>query len=133
MEPTNNNHLKELRRQRGYTQQDVADFLGVTKATISKYENGQRALNYEYIGKLAELFLVEPIYILTGETSEDWRRRLNSDEDAAEQEDRAYWESVLLPGQTKEIVALLDRLNDEGKQKAVERVTELTEIPRYQV
>lgn len=28
---------------------------------------------------------------------------------------------------------LLDKLNDEGQQKAIERVEELTEIPRYQL
>lgn len=31
-----------------------------------------------------------------------------------------------------QVNAAMDKLNDEGQQKAVERVEELTEIPRYQ-
>ena len=35
--------------------------------------------------------------------------------------------------QCKRIAAALDKLNEEGQEKAAERVEELTEIPRYQV
>ena len=33
----------------------------------------------------------------------------------------------------RRIAAALDKLNEEGQEKAAERVEELTEIPRYQV
>lgn len=36
--------IKEIRLERGLTQTDVAAAVGVTKATISKYENGSRQI-----------------------------------------------------------------------------------------
>lgn len=63
--------LRKLREAKGLTQQQVADCLGVTKATISKYEKGQRRVNH--IEELSKLYNVEPIYILTGKTSSEWR------------------------------------------------------------
>lgn len=124
-------YLKDLRIKRGYTQQEVADFLGVTKATISKYEKGQRQINHEYIEKLAELYGVEPIYILTGITGEEWQRRMEESADAAYQADREYWKSVLFTDTASEILSLLDMLNELGQTKAIERISELTEIPKY--
>ena len=41
-------------------------------------------------------------------------------------------ENQFLPGKTKKLVAAFSLLNEEGQQKAVERVEELTEIPKYQ-
>jgi transcriptional regulator with XRE-family HTH domain len=35
------NRLKELRHNRGVSQQVIADLLNVTKATYSRYESGQ--------------------------------------------------------------------------------------------
>lgn len=58
--------LRELRIKKKLTQQQVADFLGITKATISKYEHGERKLNDKYIEKLAQLYNVEPSYIVFG-------------------------------------------------------------------
>lgn len=124
--------LKNLRLQAGLSQQQVADALGVTKSTISKYENGLRRVNSNHLEKLSELFHVEPIYILTGVTSDEWHIRMERDMDAVNKEERDYWENILLSAPVRALVPLLDKLNENGQQKAVERVEELTEIPRYQ-
>lgn len=128
----NNYHLKELRKKRGYTQQQVADELGVTKATISKYENGLRDINRTNIEKLSKLFKVDPIYILTGKSDTDWENIFEEDRQESEKQDREYWKTILFTGAISQVAPLLDQLNDEGQQKAIERVQELTEIPRYQ-
>lgn len=36
--------LRELREQKGLTQQEVADKIGVTRAAVANYENGLRAM-----------------------------------------------------------------------------------------
>lgn len=36
--------LRELREQKGLTQQEVADRIGVTRAAVANYENGLRAM-----------------------------------------------------------------------------------------
>lgn len=116
----------------GDTQQEVADILGVTKSTISKYEKGLRGINSSHLEKLSELYKTEPIFILTGKTSKEWQDRIEKESGQAQEEERAYWESILLSNAVRSITPLLDKLNDEGQKKAVERVEELTEIPKYQ-
>ena len=63
--------LKKLRLQRGLTQQDVADVMGVTKSTISKYEKGLRNLSADHIEKLSGLFGADRLYISTGKSREE--------------------------------------------------------------
>ena len=125
-------YLKDLRLKAGYTQQEVADMIGVTKATISKLENGQRSMRSPYIEKLSSIYNVEPFYILFGRSSQEFNNQLEKERKKTEEVERLYWESILLPKSAKKIKVLLDRLNDLGQQKAVERVEELTEIPKYQ-
>ena len=38
------NRLKQLRKSHGFTQEDVADAIGINKKTYGKYENGSNAL-----------------------------------------------------------------------------------------
>lgn len=131
MRTPNPDYLKQLRIDCGLTQQEVADRLGVTKSTISKYEKGQRKLKGDAITKLANIYGVEPVYILTGNTDAEWRQMIEENVRDADEEERAYWESELLTDAVVEIMPLLDQLNEEGQAKAVERIAELTEIPRY--
>lgn len=48
--------IKELRTEFGYTQQDVAEFLGVDQSLVSKYESGERAISIDALEKLGNLF-----------------------------------------------------------------------------
>lgn len=128
----NNEHLKKLRKEHGYTQQQVADELGVTKAAISKYENGLRDISRINIEKLSKLFKVDPIYILTGKPNTDWENIFEEDRKESEKQDLEYWKTILFSGAISQMAPLLDKLNDKGQQVAVERVEELTKIPDYQ-
>lgn len=56
--------LKELRKQQGLTQQQVADRVWVSKAMISSYELCTRAPSYEVLIKLSKLFGVSTDYLL---------------------------------------------------------------------
>lgn len=49
-------NLRRLRRNRGLTQQQVADSLGITKATYSGYETDRREPDVFKIKALAKLF-----------------------------------------------------------------------------
>lgn len=123
-------YLRDLRIKNGYTQQEVADKIGVTKATISKYEKGLRRV--QHIEELALLYHVDPSYILTGETDAEWNAKMELVRKASFAEERAFWESLLLSGHIGEIRSLLEKLNEEGQLKALERIEELSEIPKYQ-
>lgn len=57
--------IKKLRKEKGLTQQELGQMLGVQKSAIAKYENGRVPnLKRETISKLAEIFNVTPNYLL---------------------------------------------------------------------
>lgn len=56
--------LKMLRKERGYTQDDIAALLGVSKQTISGYERGVRRPSFEYLDKLGDFFNVDLSFLL---------------------------------------------------------------------
>ena len=59
------NRIKQLRLAKGYTQKDVAHYLGVQTATVNRYETGIITnLKQATIAKLSELFDVSPAYIM---------------------------------------------------------------------
>ena len=56
--------LASLRRERGILQKELAAYLYVTVATISNYEKGVHAPDYETLVKLADFFDVSTDYLL---------------------------------------------------------------------
>ena len=48
--------LRQLRRQNGFTQEDLAEALGVTRQTVSKWENGISAPDLSLIPAIAAFF-----------------------------------------------------------------------------
>lgn len=57
--------IKTLRKKNKMTQQELGDLLGVTKATIQKYENGGiKNLKQDTIQKLSKIFCVHPTLFL---------------------------------------------------------------------
>jgi transcriptional regulator with XRE-family HTH domain len=52
--------LKQLREERSLTQEELAEFTGVTSLTISRWENGKRKPRFKSIRKLAKALKVEP-------------------------------------------------------------------------
>ena len=54
--------LKELRLSRGFRQNEVADKVGLSRATISNVEVGNRGLSLESLQKFCELYNVSIDY-----------------------------------------------------------------------
>ena len=83
-----------------------------------RYEKGQRQ------PRLAQLqAIASALGVPVQELISDW-----------EAVDKEEFKRVFIYGEgiKDRIDAALDRLNDEGQEKATERVEELTEIPKYQ-
>lgn len=64
------NRLKQLRKQKNLTQNDVAKLLGITNQAICLFEKGERTLKQENLQKLADFFDVSVPY-LQGELTYD--------------------------------------------------------------
>lgn len=56
--------LKEIRIKKGLFQRDIAEILGVSEATASRYENEKRMLNQDDIIKLSLALDVTPDELL---------------------------------------------------------------------
>ena len=110
--------IKEAREKAGLTQEELGKKIGVTGVAIMRHEKDQRQPRLAQLQAIASALGV-PV------------QELISDWDAVDKEE---FKRVFIYGEgiKDRIDAALDRLNDEGQEKAAERVEELTEIPKYQ-
>ncbi|HFH8941570.1 TPA: helix-turn-helix domain-containing protein [Streptococcus agalactiae] len=56
--------LKSLRQESGFTQQEVADKIGINRGSYSNWENGKREPTLENVVKLAKLFKTTTDFLL---------------------------------------------------------------------
>ena len=56
--------LRELRREKGVTQLEMANFMGVKHRSYQNYEGGDRRPDYEKLVALADYFGVTTDYLL---------------------------------------------------------------------
>ena len=95
--------LTFYRKKKGWTQQQLAERVGVSDATIGTYERGEREPSFETEETLADLFNVS---ILT-------LRGFNDDP------------------QTVSLLSAFNQLNKVGRTEALKRVEELAMIKTY--
>ena len=62
--------VKTLRIKRGITQDDLAQFLDLSKGQVSNLENGRRNLSLRQLEKICEFFKVDMSYFFMVETSD---------------------------------------------------------------
>lgn len=99
--------IKEARKGAGLTQKALAMQIGAATGTVQQYELGKRHPRLEQLYAIADALNI-PIEDLLG----------------IDRENRAVTSA-------DKLLLFFDELNSDGQQKAVERVEELTEIPRY--
>lgn len=59
-----NKKLKELRKEKGYSQKEVAKAIGITLSAYSNYEQGIREPSYEILILLCKFYNVSADYLL---------------------------------------------------------------------
>lgn len=64
-------HLKELRSEANWTQQEVADRLGISRANYSHVENNRNEPDNELLVKIADLYEVSTDYLLGKTNTKD--------------------------------------------------------------
>lgn len=116
--------LKELREERGFTQERLAEALGISKSTIGMYETGKREPGYETLGAIARFFQTDMNYLLGTSDVKHMQPLL-------EQMERTLTISDTDP-QLSELLGYAARLNAQGKERLCRYAEELTCIPGYQ-
>ena len=82
------NRIKELRKEKGLTQVELAKALNVSKGAIAMWETGKRTPTFEYLRPMSMLFNRDPDYILcyTDDASPiSWVKREQTLEETSEQ------------------------------------------------
>ncbi|MGN0535088.1 MAG: helix-turn-helix domain-containing protein [Eubacterium sp.] len=65
------NRLYEMRKAKGLSQENVADILGVTRQTVSKWETDQTTPDFDKILPICQLYNITTEQLLTGEKAEN--------------------------------------------------------------
>jgi len=58
--------IQKLRKQRGLSQEALAEKVTVTRQTISKWELGQSTPDLDFIAQLSDIFNVSSDYLISG-------------------------------------------------------------------
>lgn len=67
--------IKELRTSKKMTQQEIANYLGITRPAYTAYESGNRQPDFETLEKLANLFNVTTDYLLGRNHTPEWANK----------------------------------------------------------
>lgn len=64
-------NLRKIRELSGYTQEQVAKFVGIERSAYSNYEMGAREVPYEVLEKISNLFGCEPFILFEDSVQAD--------------------------------------------------------------
>lgn len=115
--------IKRLRLEKGYTQQQLGEMIGVQKSAIQKYEKGTiRNLKQETLSKLCDIFDIAPAVFLDAIYNTDKMSR----------EVKVLDEIAMLYGShAVYLMEIYESLNDEGKTKLYNYAKDLAELDKY--
>ena len=99
----NGNIIKELRKDKNLTQNDLGKILGVTQKAITKYENNAAQMSYETIIKFCNFFNITTDYFFGRE----------NDFGIIEQSNNALTENE------NQVIALYRKLNVHDQHKVL--------------
>lgn len=113
--------LKSRRLELGYTLQDVADKMNLTRATIQKYESGLiKGVETTTLEKLAKVLQTTPAYLMGWEDSDN-----KSDNNESELEE--YLEELRTRPEMKMLFNLTKNATKEDVEKAVKIIEMMLE------
>lgn len=130
------NRIKVLRKEAGLTQAELAKKIGVSDASINKYEKGIMSPKIDKLEKMAETFTVSVDY-LTGKS--DSRLGYNEQWDSlAKKINSGIVNNNFVPSVSIEnkdeafLLSYFKKLNETGQKEALKQVRNLTKISDYQ-
>ena len=133
--------LKAMREKAGLTQSELGKMVGITGVAIMRYEKEQREPTLNQLQAIAAALNADIIYLISGQTTAEVENGILIQAEAEakaefeklqlELRNKLYDERVSLSSALIRLFKLFRSLNSMGHQKAIERVEELTEIPRY--
>ena len=115
--------IKRLRKERGYTQEELGKILGVQKSAIQKYEKGTiKNFKPETISKLCQAFDVTPGVFFDSMLDTD---KLSREVKVLEEI------SILFGSQAVDLLECFQAMNGQGKAKLYSYAKDLAEMEKY--
>ena len=110
------------------TQKELAELIGYSESSICKYEQGLVEIPMIIIEKIASVLHVPSSELFDLESWEDEFNSVNLSKEikAFEAVDSVFGKDSC------DFLKLFLQLNKEGQKKAIERIYEMTELPKYQ-
>lgn len=129
--------IREARKAANITQEELAQILGVNRATVSKYETGGIDVPTSQLKAIADALGVLMVDLLDENTSKIYNAGFVDGAVAESMENDTIdklWKEEGYSGSDIEVqlINAFSHLNEKGQQIAVERVEELTKILDYQ-
>lgn len=122
--------IKELRKSRGMTQEDLGKLLGVKKAAIQKYEKGEIVnLKLATIKKLCEIFQIEPGRLIFPDAEKHdiihKSKNIAIEVKLIEKIEAQYGLEAI------NMIIPFTKLNETGKARAIDMVEDLAQLEKY--
>lgn len=116
--------LKRLRTEKGLTQEEVGNILGITKAAVQKYENGTITnFRSDTIRKLCKLFGIAPAYFIFDDVENDYSS--TNSEQLRGMIIKHFGERFV------KFLDMVDRLNEDGRKKIMTYIDDISQIEGY--
>lgn len=100
--------FKQLREEKGYSQQMLADKLSISRSTVGMYESGLREPNFELLEEIADFFNVDMDYLVGKSTI---KRKI-----PVLQKNGIIKESPALTAEEKEFLNLFETASPEARE-----------------
>lgn len=114
--------IKERRKELGLTQEKLGEFSGVNPVQIRRYESNKQIPKISILQKIANALEIDFTELLKDQNIIEYNRK--SIVSAIE---KIYKNDDLIV----ELITDFNKLNDDGKKVAADRIKELTELKRY--
>jgi transcriptional regulator with XRE-family HTH domain len=116
--PTLGQKLKRLRREKNWSQTEVADKLGTTLVTISSYENDKTKPSSDMLIKFTKLFSVSVDYLISNQTASSALQIRNK-----ELQKRIEVLDRMNPEQLKSLIDMMDLVIRDHQVKELSRAS----------
>lgn len=122
--------IKKIRLEKGMTQKEIAESIGIATNSFSRYEIGEREPNLEMINRIANALNVSPIQLIFNENTNDFLKKIG--EKAIEMTDFYNENNIAIPDE--ENIFLSNKyniLNKKGKKEANNYINYLSTQDEY--
>lgn len=72
--------IRDWREYRGYTQDEMAELMGASKASVSRVETGDQPYTQDFLELAADILKTEPEFLLATDPHKHKRKRQNAPE-----------------------------------------------------